>query len=160
MNFAKTRRPRPRVIGQRANERTWRFSTFSFRRGRRGAAGFTLTEVMVAIGILVVGILGIIALISVGVASHRRAIRATDATFIATSEISKLRQQLDKADRSAKDVTTVGFQRHELYPRYWYRVEAIELDKDGREVFVRVTVRWTKDGPSDEAFETIVLRRR
>ena len=115
---------------------------------------------MVAIGILVVGMLGIIALISVGVTSHRRAIRATDATFIATSEIAELRQRLDKADRSAKDVTMVGYQRHELYPRYWYRVEAVELDKDGREVFVRVTVRWSKDGASGEVFETIVLRRR
>ena len=158
MNFARARRPRPQVNGQR--ERARRLWAFTFRRGRHGSAGFTLTEVMVAIGILVVGMLGIIALISVGVTSHRRAIRATDATFIATSEIAELRQQLDKADRSAKDVTMVGYQRHELYPRYWYRVEAVELDKDGREVFVRVTVRWSKDGASGEVFETIVLRRR
>ena len=74
---------------------------------------------------------------------------------------NQLRHKLDKRRVKARSVSMREFKRHPLYPRYWYKIKAIELDKDGHEVFVSVSVRWKKDGEkSQQVFQTIVLRRR
>jgi prepilin-type N-terminal cleavage/methylation domain-containing protein len=135
-------------------------------RAGRNKAGFTLPEVMIALGILTFGMLAILSLVTVGVTSHRQAIRAADASLIATTEISELRHRLDGRGQAAETVDMKEWRRHPLYPDYYYKVTAVELDKDGREVYVRVAIRPNKPNPRDpldpesEVFESIILRRR
>lgn len=123
--------------------------------------GFTIIEVLIALGILVVGMLGIIALLAVATRSHTRAKHAVNATMIATSEIADARHKLSNSRAALSSAATAKFQKHKLYPRYDYKVDVVPLDRDGREVYVRVTVRWKQRGRNvEEVFETIVLRRR
>ena len=57
-------------------------------RGR--AAGFTLIEIMIAIGILVVGLTGVIALYAVAVDAHKSAVEQSGAAALAESMLSSI----------------------------------------------------------------------
>jgi uncharacterized protein (TIGR02598 family) len=132
---------------------------------RRGRKGFTIVELLIAVGILAIGMVALLGLVSVGLRSQRMAQQATDMTAIATSKITDLRHELDKQNASAKSVCTGSYQQHDDFPAYWYKVDAVELDKYGREVYVRVSVHAGRPPPhrgdaDSEVFETIVLRRR
>ena len=77
--------------------------------------------------------------------------------MIATSEIAYARHRLSKS----QSFSSTSFKKHQLHPLYEYKTDVVKLDRDGREVYVRVTVRWMQRGkPVEEIFETIVLLRR
>ena len=71
----------------------------SFRRRRAAAGGFTLIEILMAIGILVVGLTGVIALYAVAVDAHRATVQQAGAAALAESMLSSI-----TADFIARDV--------------------------------------------------------
>lgn len=56
-----------------------------------GRRGFTLIEVMVALGVLVIGVTGILAIFAAAASTHRRALEETTAAIIAGSVIAEQR---------------------------------------------------------------------
>ncbi len=62
----------------------------------RAARGFSLIEVLVAMGVLVVGIVGVLALFAAAADAHRRALEETTAAIIADSVIAEQRAAFNR----------------------------------------------------------------
>ena len=62
-------------------------------RKRQSTDGFTLVEVLIAVGILAVGILAVMQLFPIALTQSRQAAEKTAATQLASSEVNKLRAQ-------------------------------------------------------------------
>ena len=60
---------------------------------RQATAGFTLVEVLIAVGILAIGILAVMQLFPIALTQSRRAAEKTAATQLASSEVNKLQAQ-------------------------------------------------------------------
>ena len=88
-------------------------------RGR--AAGFTLIEIMIAIGILVVGLTGVIALYAVAVDAHKSAVEQSGAAALAESMLSGI--TADFTARVVDDDNTATFLESyvDLAGRYKFR---------------------------------------
>ena len=65
----------------------------SIRRARRSAAGFTLVETLVAIGLLAVGVVGLATLIPYATRNDYRTRIDTTATFVAMQELEQILAQ-------------------------------------------------------------------
>jgi len=76
-----------------------RFHHSSFIIHHSSRAGFTLIEILMAIGILVVGLTGVIALYAVAVDAHRATVEQAGAASLAESMLSSI-----TADFTARDV--------------------------------------------------------
>lgn len=124
------------------------------RRARRRHAGMTLVEVMMAFAILVAGLVGVFAMVNAGIRSHRRAIRETEASLVASSVMDELRAEFFRG-RTARSSTRGVFTDAPDYPGYKYCQTVIALESErkstdpraaDREYFVRVEVRWGEQG--------------
>jgi|GEM_PF-3298787 len=65
---------------------------------RRKSDGFTLIEIMMAIGILVIGMTGVLALYAVAVDAHRRAMDNSGMAFLAESMLSEITADFTKRE--------------------------------------------------------------
>jgi prepilin-type N-terminal cleavage/methylation domain-containing protein len=125
--------------------------------GPRGAGrGFTLLEVLIAVGILVMGMTGVLAVFATATRSHGRAVHSTESAIIATSLVSEARARFRE---SGSLIPVVGGK----YPgkdRYAYDIDYVYLDKDADEALMRVTVRWAERGEGVHyTFDTILLKK-
>jgi len=128
---------------------------------RRGARGMTLAEILVASGILIFGIVGVVALIGQATRSHQRAVNETVATQIATSKLNELRATFAQGrmpeinmgpdDRSALSENQ-GFYLHQHFVELEPRPR--QESDPGHEFFVEVRVTWSERG--DE--QNVILR--
>jgi prepilin-type N-terminal cleavage/methylation domain-containing protein len=127
------------------------------RHSSRDARGFTLTEVLIALAVGLIAMVGVIAVFASGVRSRRRAVDGMEAAVIAESLVAEARSVF--TDRGtpvpAKDRKWPG------KPRYTCDVDYVQLDAAGDELLMVVSVRWFERGRPVPPlrFETIILRK-
>jgi type II secretory pathway pseudopilin PulG len=138
----------------------------------RAPRGMTLVEVMIATGILVFGMVAILAIILTAQRSHQRAVHETNAVQVANSVLAEWRVALNQGqtlqvcapDRPFDQLLTLSD-----YPDYRYAVTAKKLEAQrynakapplGEEYFVEVTVFWSQRGEAQSAlFQTVMFAR-
>ena len=118
--------------------------------------GFTLLELMIAIGILVAGMVGILGVLTVATHSQRAALDDCVSATVADTVVADIRRAcaLGEAPDSMHD------ERYEFDLRYTYSVELVLLDKHAGEYMVLVKINWLRRGLTREReFRTIVVSR-
>lgn len=120
--------------------------------------GFSLVEILIALGILAVGLVSVFALFGAATMTHRRGVDHTTVGLLSLAALSEAKGALAGDDPPA-DVTNAklsGFPES-----YAYDIEYEPLDDARQEYKVVVTVRWQRGGePREEKFETVLLRQR
>lgn len=120
-------------------------------------AGFTLIEVLIAVAILSLGMMGVLAVFAAATESHRRAVDGAEAAMIATSLAAEARARFREPGCLVPVTDAAVPQR----PRYRYDIEYIPLDADGDEVLMQIRVRWAERGRSAGlAFQTVLFRKQ
>jgi type II secretory pathway pseudopilin PulG len=138
----------------------------------RAARGMTLIEVMMATGILVFGMVAILAIILTAQRSHQRAVNETNAVLVANSVLSELRAIMDKGrlpETYSPDKPFEQLPQHRDYPDYRYAVglKCLEAQRRnpkapllGEEYCVEVTVFWAQRGEAQSVtFQTVMFLR-
>ena len=142
------------------------------RRSHRQSA-FTLIEILLAIGILAIGITSVMFLFTMGARSHRRAVDRTRAALLADAVINQIKADLALAmpERYAvdaeKNIEPIADATHADYPEFTYTVEFAKLyptDPHGAFYKVRVIIRWgdpalDRTRRNSEVYETILRRK-
>jgi prepilin-type N-terminal cleavage/methylation domain-containing protein len=127
---------------------------------RAPASGFTLTEVLIAMGILAIGAVAALSLFAAGAATQKRAIDRANSAYLAEQVVALLDARL-AGDVDLQDLVVEGASLPSC-PGYTYDVSLTDLDDESGwslEVLVEVTVRWKRKGKGREAtYQTILLR--
>ena len=121
-------------------------------RAARRRAGFTLLEILVALGIFAIAIASIMSLLLVAASSHKRAVDNTRAAMLAETVLAELEGEirLGKIVRGRKDAS------HEAYPRMTYDVELDKIDDFAADAVV--VVKWKREGKQrEQRFATVLL---
>jgi len=145
-----------------------------------GRAGFTLIEILLAIGILAIGITAVLFLFAMGARSHQRAMDRTRAALLADTVVNQIKADLaDKLpDRYTEDkdgkIAPIRGAVHADFPEFRYSVRFDKLYSSTRDFYkIKLVIRWdTSTGapgePTDEApldprssetYETILRRK-
>lgn len=151
--------------------------------GRRSPHAFTLIEVLIAIAILVIGMVGVLAAFASAIGLHQRGIDQTSAAMLAET-VLRQKQTEALAGLSCKEMSTLSgsqyvFKRSDDHPAYESKVICQGPDDPGgpkelgsNECRLIIEVRMRPQGarakPSSSTelqegnvrFETILLRRR
>ncbi len=118
--------------------------------------GFTLLELMIAIGVLTAGMLGILGVLAAATHSQRAAFDDCMTSTVADTVIAEIRREC--ALGGSPD--PVDDARYQFDTRYRYSVDMMLLDKYMGEYLVTVTVIWLQRGTERErAFRTIIVAR-
>ena len=126
-------------------------------------SGFTLIELMVALGVLALGIGGVLAMFMGAAATHRRALDETTAAIIAEGTIAEARAEFNRS-RFSEPLPKSGLQQAPGFPMCSYEVRSVILERDpatGRavQVYVEVVVGWQRKGKQrQEIYRTILFR--
>ena len=143
---------------------------------QRARSAFTLIEVLIAMAILVIGMVGVLAAFASAVGLHQRGIDQTSAAMLAESLLKeKERQALDGKTCQEMSTGTPGnyvFRQSEIYPAYECKIICEELSPGNtEEYYLSVEVRMrplgerpatSKDKEAEGGnvrFETVLLRR-
>ena len=148
---------------------------------RKSTTGFSLLEVIVAIGIVTVGVTAVLALFAAGVDTHKRSIDQSNAALAAQGIASELeakytvaridawklktgrtKKKVDERDY-LQDIPARGKDPPEIagFPGYLYGVKFTPLDAEGNAVLARISILWRKGGgtPAAEEFPLVLLKR-
>lgn len=135
--------------------------------------GFTLIEVLIALGIMSIGITAVIGIFTMATTTHKRAIDETSAALIAQSAVADARATLTaRYDASALPVVAEGpppvlalrkNATDPAFPGYSYDVLLTPIDApkaaDADVFHVEVRVKWQATGKQrGETFHTVALR--
>jgi len=152
------------------------------------SSGFTLIEILLAIGILAIGITAVLSLFMMGARSHRRATDRTRSALLADTLVNQIRADLAETlpanrynevgnyiwlrDRATdKDIKLENQNpaSHADFPEFRYYVTFAKLYPDGRDYYkVKIIVVWDTAGlnatnildpRNSETFDTIVRRK-
>ncbi len=128
---------------------------------RRRESGFTLIEMVVALGVLLLGMISVLSLFTAAISLHKEAIDQTDCALLAEEVVGRVRSQLD-AGREAKAVEQAFADWQDpTRPHYRVTVDLTEVSNDAQvpEWRASVAVRFRK-GAKDrrETFETVIVR--
>jgi len=135
--------------------------------------GFTLIEILLAIGILAVGITSVLFLFTMGARSHNRADDRTKAALLAEAVFNQIKADLAEAlpDRYNEDanheIADIVNANHASFPGFTYTVEFAKLypsDTRGDFYKVRVVIRWGREtveatDRNSETYESILRRK-
>jgi hypothetical protein len=124
----------------------------------KSKCGFTLIEIVVALGVLVIGVTSVFALFAAGGATHRKATSQNAAALISDSVFAHLRERFD-IHAELDDLTVApGEGKLSGYPGFTYELKLEHIEGD--EYLAVCTVSWKRAGvPVSTAFTTIVIRR-
>lgn len=139
----------------------------------RNNRGFTLLEILMAFTILMLGVVGVYAVFSVGLVSHKRAVDNTHAANLASSLFDDISANYDVwyYDRNRNGVPDLAEDRNNdgvddwfepqaggrprypipLLPGYSYRIRYVRSDVSDQELFVTVQVFWRQQGEAKAA---------
>ena len=144
----------------------------------RSNEGFTLIEILLAIGILAIGITAVLSLFAVGARSHSRAINRTRSALLAEAVIHQVQADLAapelpacyKVDGVNLGLVDAGGQplvnlTRKDFPGFYYNVTFTPYEAGTDYYRVSVEVRWgAESAPADsrnsETYETILPRKR
>jgi len=140
--------------------------------GRRaGVRGFSLVEILIAITILAIGMVGVVAGLTAAVDLHKRGVDQTSAALLAET-ILELKQSEALAGFTPDELSTredgsYVFKRSESYPAYECKIICTPLNEWEYKMIVEVRMRSlaTKGGAASDTeqesgnvrFETILL---
>ena len=120
---------------------------------RRRTAGYSLMEILVALGVLAIGLAGVFSLFGIATTTQRRAADQANAALVAARAFAEVQARF-----SAGDPQAVKDQSFPEFPGYRYDVEAIAVAATLPEYAVKVTVKWKFRGKdAQEVFETVML---
>jgi prepilin-type N-terminal cleavage/methylation domain-containing protein len=112
---------------------------------RRADSGFTLIEILIAMGLLVIGMTGILTLFSVALDLEARAAERTDIAVAMPEVLNRVAEDLS-GRAAATDTRSIKGARNE-FPlaegsryRCSYVVETLPGDHDGRCVLARIQI--------------------
>lgn len=126
----------------------------ALRARRRSESGFTLLEIMVALGIFAVAIASIMSLLLVAASSHKSAVDYTRAAMLAETVAADLEGQL----RLGKPLRPVKDAAHASFPRMRYDLELHPVDDYCAEAVI--VIRWKREGKDrEQRFGTVLLGR-
>ena len=92
--------------------------------------------------------------------AHKNSVDKTKAALIADAVFAVESAQLTYAAGGTPEGTGGGEVESRDYPGYAYSIEYTELDPEGAEYLVKVTVKWlTRGRERAEVFETVMFRR-
>lgn len=112
--------------------------------------GFTLLEVVIALTIFAIGLVGLLSLFPVAFHSSKRASDLTEATIYAQKKMEELKR--DGYDNLPADGTTGNFDS-----RFSWRIDRTNLSTGLDEI--KLTVIWTEGGKHfSEEFVTYIAR--
>lgn len=132
---------------------------------RQATGGFTLVEVLIAVGILAIGILAVMQLFPIALTQSRLAAEKTAATQLASSEVNKLQAQdlgpqvvetwlKNNANHDLNAVENVSERATALYQGWQANVERVA----GAVPLYRVTFRVNMMDGRTETYVTYVTR--
>jgi len=142
--------------------------------GNRRSA-FTLMEILLAIGILAIGITSVLFLFAMGARSHRRAVDRTRSALLAEAVFNQIRADLatglpdyyevDTGDET--QILPIANASHADFPEFTYDVTFEKLypsDTRGDFYKVRVAICWgdpdvERDARNSETYESILRRK-
>ncbi|WP_242394502.1 type IV pilus modification PilV family protein [Anaeromyxobacter oryzisoli] len=96
------------------------------RPARRGRAGFTLLEVMVALAILSMGLLAVSDLVSGALRNQTRAARLDTATLLARSKLAEAEEEFERKGFSDFDQEDEGTFEREGHPEVRWKLRAVK----------------------------------
>ena len=159
---AKTRTPSPLALTRPSSRRRLRAGALA------EAGGFTLIEIILAFTVLLLGVVGVYALFSVALISHKRAIDNTNAAILAASIFDDIAANYgafyydrdhngvpdlaeDNNNDGIPDWHEIGAGGRIPYPvpyrdGYAYTVFYVRSDYFPQELFVTVEIYWLQQG--------------
>ena len=123
-----------------------RMPTRKLRACAQAASGFTLIEILLAIGILALGITAVLFLFTMGARAHKRAIDRTQAALLAET-VANLWQERLTADAAPVDVPKAT---HPDFPGFYYSVAFTQLPENAHYYQVSIVVRWGDESAPPE----------
>lgn len=150
---------------------------------RRSRRGFTLLEILMAFTVLLLGVVGVYAVFSVGLVSHKRAVDNTTAATLAGSLFDDISANYDVwyYDRNRNGIPDRAEDRNNdgvddwfevqaggrlrdpipFMPGYTYRVRYERSPHIDQELFVTVQVFWRQQGDAKAAtFQRSIFLKR
>ena len=116
----------------------------------RSLTGFTLLEIVIALTIFAIGLVGLLSLFPIAFHSSKRASDLTEATIYAQEKIEELKR--DGYDNLPADGTTGNFDS-----RFSWQIDRTNLSTGLDEI--KLTVSWKEGGKSfSEEFVTYIAR--
>ncbi|MFN0207573.1 MAG: prepilin-type N-terminal cleavage/methylation domain-containing protein [Planctomycetota bacterium] len=128
---------------------------------KRARRGFTLVEVLVAMGILVIGVTSILGLLVFGAALERTAERRSETALAAQQVVSELQNSfVMNPDGSVPEPPSLQFERTVPgHPKLTARVEIKKNPEAVGEYFAVIRIGWLERGELRfEEFRTILQR--
>ncbi|MHC5036899.1 MAG: type IV pilus modification PilV family protein [Planctomycetota bacterium] len=142
-------------------------------------SGFSLLEVLVALGIVTIGVTAVLALFASGVDIHKQAVDQSNAALVAQTLASELEAKYTVARIDAwlrekgkkrkkrrisgylKDIPDRRPVEVPGFPGYRYSVKFTPLDPDENAVLARIKVYWRKGGGQGiaEVIPVVLLKR-
>lgn len=120
----------------------------------RRQAGFTLLEILVALGIFVVAVSSIVSLLLVAASSHKRAVDRTRAALLAEAVFADLEGQR----RVGQPLQPITAGKHPDFPGMFYDLELEFSQQVNTVARAKLTVRWQREGKRrTHLFETMLL---
>jgi len=140
---------------------------------QKSQQAFTLIEILLAIGILALGITAVLFLFTIGARSHKRAVDRTRAALLAQTVLNQIKADLLSPDLGQLKRYTIADDdiqlteqpaRNAEFPEFYYTVTFDPLP-DARFYKVRVQVRWGEesakaDERNSETFTTVLQRKK
>jgi prepilin-type N-terminal cleavage/methylation domain-containing protein len=149
-----------------------RKTSFLMYRPERARRAFTLIEILIALAIMVIGVVGVMALFASAIDLHKRGVDQTTAAMIASSALEVMQTRVHNGETAEELSTRSGgehvFVPSSLYPAYEYKAICTDLnDREVRMILeVRVRPREGRQAAASDTereggnvrFETILLR--
>jgi len=128
----------------------------------RSSGGFTLVEILVALFVMLIGLSSVFALFAAATALHKRATDNSTAAILSDCIFSEVATQLTSGVQVEKiRKYNAAFPGYEGY-KYDVELVAIDMEEEqnANEFFIRLTIRWQKQGRErNQVFATIINRR-
>ena len=141
--------------------------------GPASRRAFSLIEILIAMAVLAIGMVGVMAAFTSAIGLHKRGIDQTSAALLAET-ILEIKQAEALDGMTADEISTRSngqyvFRRSETYPAYECKIICVELNESEYKMIVEVRLRPqnpqtgtssdTEQESENVRFETILLRR-
>ncbi|MBM4040895.1 MAG: type II secretion system protein [Planctomycetes bacterium] len=134
----------------------------------KAAGGFTILEVLMAIGILALSITAVLFLFAMGMRSHKRALDRTRAAMLAETVINQLQADLKVYENSTdpRDPTVAPPDKatHTDFPGFYYTATFTPLYGGTSYYRLSLLVHWgdpnsPPEAANSETYETVLQRK-